>query len=195
MANNTVDESIKKGQYLKKTGPDSYVHYHLDTDDSVVYLSEKIDGTDGSGAAYAKDAKLHDALCALYTLASEGGKAATALDELSALVSGHLNNTNNPHQVSKDDVKLGLVVNATMDTTPTENSNNYVKSGGVYHAIKNVSAKADKAISIANGQSHAYVFADITGLKSGTLSNNQPIQSGYKVGDSIYIIAPDVSDF
>ena len=195
MANNTVDESIKKGQYLKKTGPDSYVHYHLDTDDSVVYLSEKIDGENGSDAAYAKDATLHEALGALYTLASEGGKAATDLDELSALVSGHLNNTNNPHQVSKDDVKLGLVVNATMDTTPTENSNNYVKSGGVYHAIKNVSAKADKAISIANGQSHAYVFADITGLKSGTLSNNQPIQSGYKVGDSIYIIAPDVSDF
>ena len=45
MANNTIDESIKKGQYLKKTGPNSYVHYHLDTDDSVVYLSEKIDGT------------------------------------------------------------------------------------------------------------------------------------------------------
>lgn len=192
MANNTI--SIKKGQYLKKTGPDSYVHYHLDTDDSVVYLSEKIDGTDGSGAAYAKDATLHEALSALYTLASKGGQASTDLAALSELVAGHLNNINNPHQVSKDDVKLGSVVNAPMDTTPTENSNNYVKSGGVYHAIKNVSAKADQAISIANGQSHAYVFADVAGLRSGTLSSNQPI-SGYKVGDSIYIIAPDVSDF
>ena len=195
MANNTIDESIKKGQYLKKTGPDSYVHYHLDTDDSVVYLSEKIDGTDGSGAAYAKNAKLHDTLCALYTLASQGGEAATDLAELATLVEGHLNNIDNPHGVTKTQIGLGSVVNAPMDTTPTENSHNYVKSGGVYHAIKNVSAKADKAISIANGQSHAYVFADADGLKSGTLSNNQPIQNGYKVGDSIYIIAPDVSDF
>ena len=194
MANNTIDESIKKGQYLKKTGPNSYVHYHLDTDDSVVYLSAKIDGTDGSDAAYAKDATLHEALCALYTLASEGGHAATDLAELATLVNGHLNNANNPHKVSKDDVKLGSVVNAPMDKTPTEGSNNYVKSGGVYDAVKKVSDKADQAISIANGQSHAYVFADVAGLRSGTLSSNQPI-SGYKVGDSIYIIAPDVSDF
>ena len=193
MAN--IENNIKKGQYLKKTGPDSYVHYHFDTDDSVVYLSEKIDGTDGSGAAYAKDAKLHDTLCDLYTLASKGGEAATDLAELSTLVSGHLDNTNNPHKVSKSQVGLGSVVNAPMDDTPTKNSNNYVKSGGVYTAVKNVSDKADQAISIANGQSRAYVFADVDGLRSGTLSNNQPIQSGYKVGDSIYIIAPDVSDF
>ena len=193
MAN--IENNIKKGQYLKKTGPDSYVHYHRDTDDSVVYLSEKIDGANESGAAYAKDARLHDTLCALYTLASRGGEAATDLAELAALVEGHLNNANNPHKVSKDEVKLGSVVNAPMDDTPTKDSNNYVKSGGVYTAVKNVSDKADQAISIANGQSHAYVFADVDGLRSGTLSNNQPIQSGYKVGDSIYIIAPDVSDF
>ena len=195
MANNTIDESIKKGKYLKKTGPNSYVHYHLDTDDSVVYLSEKIDGTDGSGAAYAKNAKLHDTLCALYTLASQGGQAAINLATLKQNVDAHIANKSNPHNVTKAQVGLGDVINAPMDTTPTENSHNYVKSGGVYHAIKNVSAKADKAISIANGQSHAYVFADVAGLKSGTLSNNQPIQSGYKVGDSIYIILPDVSDF
>ena len=190
----TMDKNIKKGQYLKKTGADSYVHYHFDTDDSVVYLSDKIDGADGSGAAYAKDAKLHDTLCALYTLASKGGQASTDLAALLAKVDAHIANKSNPHGVNKDDVKLGLVVNAPMDNTPTENSNNYVKSGGVYHAIKNVSTKADQAISIANGQSHAYVFTDVAGLKSGTLSNGQTI-SKYKVGDSIYIIAPDVSDF
>lgn len=190
----TIEKNIKKGQYLKKTGADSYVHYHFDTDDSIVYLSEKIDGANGNGAAYAKDARLHDTLCALYTLASEGGKASTDLAELATLVGEHLNNANNPHQVTKDQVKLGLVVNASMDNAPTANSNNYVKSGGVYTAVKKVSDKADQAISIANGQSHAYVFADVAGLRSGTLSSNQPI-SGYKVGDSIYIIAPDVSDF
>lgn len=190
----TIDNNIKKGQYLKKTGADSYVHYHFDTDDSIVYLSEKIDGENGSGAAYAKDARLHDTLCALYTLASQGGQASTDLAELAKLVEGHLSNTNNPHQVDKVDVKLGSVVNAPMDPTPTKGSNNYVKSGGVYDAVKNVSAKADQAISIANGQSHAYVFADVAGLRSGTLRNGQTI-SEYKVGDSIYIIAEDVSDF
>lgn len=190
----TIENNIKKGQYLKKTAADSYVHYHFDTDDSIVYLSEKIDGADGNGAAYAKDARLHDTLCALYTLASEGGQAATDLAELLTKVDAHIANKKNPHGVDKVDVKLGSVVNAPMDNTPTENSNNYVKSGGVYHAIKNVSARAEQAISIANGQSHAYVFADVAGLRSGTLSSNQPI-SGYKVGDSIYIIHPDISDF
>lgn len=191
----TIEKNIKKGQYLKKTDTDSYVHYHFDTDDSVVYLSEKIDGADGNGVAYAKDATLHDTLCALYTLASKGGQASTDLATLTQKVNAHITNKNNPHGVTKQQVGLGSVVNATMDNTPTENSDNYVKSGGVYTAIKNASNKADQAISIANGQSRAYVFANIAGLKSGTLSNNQPIQSGYKVGDSIYIIAPNVSDF
>ena len=194
MANNTIDESIKKGQYLKKTGPDSYVHYHLDTDDSVVYLSGKIDGVNGSGAAYAKDAKLHDTLCALYTLASEGGQASTDLAALKQKVNTHIQNVSNPHNVNKKQVGLGSVINAAMDDEPIAGSNNYVKSGGVYKAVKNVDDKVEQVRSIANGQSHAYVFADVTGLRSGTLSNKQPI-SGYKVGDSIYIIAPDVSDF
>ena len=193
MAN--IENNIKKGQYLKKTGPDSYVHYHFDTDDSIVYLSDKIDGADGSGAAYAKDATLHETLCALYTLASQGGKAATDLATLITNVNEHIQNKSNPHDVKPAQIGLGLVVNATMDKTPTKNSNNYVKSGGVYTAVKNLEDKVEQVRSIANGQSHAYVFADVAGLRSGTLSNNQPIQSGYKVGDSIYIIAPDVSDF
>lgn len=190
----TIENNIKKGQYLKKTGADSYIHYHFDTDDSIVYLSEKIDGADGSGTAYAKDAKLHDTLCALYTLASEGGKASIDLATLTATVDAHIKNKSNPHGVNKTQVGLGSVVNAPMDDIPTEDSHNYVQSGGVYAAIRGVSNRAEQAISIANGQSRAYVFADVAGLRSGTLSSNQPI-SGYKVGDSIYIIAPDVSDF
>ena len=191
---NTITKDIKNGHYLKKTGKDTYVHYHIDTNDGIVYLSDKIDGADGSDAAYAKDATLHEALCALYTLASQGGEAAINLATLTTKVDDHIANKSNPHDVKPAQIGLGSVVNAPMDNTPTENSHNYVKSGGVYHAIKNVSAKADQAISIANGQSHAYVFADVAGLESGTLSNNQFI-SGYKVGDSIYIISTDVSDF
>lgn len=190
----TITET-KNGQYLKKTGADSYVHYQFDTNDGVVYLSDKIDGANGSGAAYAKDATLHATLCALYTLASKGGQAATDLANLLAKVNEHIANKSNPHNVKPSQIGLGSVVNAPMDPTPKENSDNYVKSGGVYTAIQNVSNRAEQAISIANGQSRAYVFADVAGLRSGTLSNRQPIQSGYKVGDSIYIIATDVSDF
>ena len=193
MANDTI-KSTKNGKYLKKTGVDSYVHYQFDTNDGVVYLSEKIDGANGSGAAYAKDATLHETLCALYTLASKGGEAATGLATLITKVDDHIANKSNPHNVKPAQIGLGNVVNVPMDNEPTKNSNNYVKSGGVYTAVRKASDKADQAISIANGQSHAYVFADVAGLRSGTLSSNKPI-SGYKVGDSIYIIAPDVSDF
>lgn len=190
---NTITET-KNGKYLKKTDANSYVHYQFDTNDSIVYLSGKIDGADGNGADYAKDATLHKTLCALYTLASKGGQASTDLATLTTKVDNHIKNVNNPHNVNKQQVGLGSVINASMDNTPIENSNNYVKSGGVYTAVKNVSDKADQAISIANGQSRAYVFADVAGLRSGTLSNGQTI-SGYKVGDSVYIIDPDVSDF
>lgn len=195
MANSITN--IKKGQYLKKTGADSYIHYHFDTDDSIVYLVDKLEQIQGEGDSshYAKNTTLHETLCALYTLASKGGQASTDLATLIAKVEAHIANKSNPHGVNKTQVGLGNVVNKGMDNAPTENSDNYVKSGGVYTAVKNVSAKADQAISIANGQSRAYVFANIAGLKSGTLSNNQPIQSGYKIGDSIYIIAPNVSDF
>ena len=192
MANTITD--TKNGKYLKKTRKDSYVHYQFDTNDGIVYLSDKIDGTDGSDAAYAKDATLHETLCALYTLASQGGQAAINLATLKQNVDAHIANKSNPHDVKPAQIGLGSVVNAPMDNTPTENSNHYVKSGGVYEAVKKASDKADQAISIANGQSHAYVFANVDGLMAGTLSNNQPI-SEYKVGDSIYIIAPDVSDF
>lgn len=194
MANSIT--STKNGKYLKKTGADSYVHYQFDTNDGIVYLINKLDKIEGEGDSshYAKGTTLHETLSALYTLASKGGQASTDLATLTATVNAHIQNTDNPHRVTKTQVGLGSVVNAPMDNRPTENSNNYVKSGGVYTAVKNASDKADRAISIANGQSHAYVFADVAGLRSGTLSSNQPI-SGYKVGDSIYIIAPDVSDF
>ena len=50
----------------------------------------------------------------------------------------HLEDTNNPHQVTKEQVGLEYVVNASMDNDPLENSTNYVKSGGVYSAVASV---------------------------------------------------------
>lgn len=188
---NTIT-STKNGKYLKKQDKNgSYIHYQFDTNDAIVYLS----GTVGTGTgAIAKDTTLHEALNTIYTLANKGGQASTDLAALTTKVNAHINDKGNPHGVTAKQVGLGSVVNAPMDNTPTANSNNYVKSGGVYTAVKNVSDKADQAISIANGQSRAYVFADVNGLMAGTLSNKQSI-SGYKVGDSIYVIATNVSDF
>lgn len=47
----------------------------------------------------------------------------------------HLIDTNNPHIVTKSQVGLGDVVNQGMDSTPTDSSQKYVTSGGVYSAI------------------------------------------------------------
>lgn len=185
---NTITET-KNGKYLKKTKADSYVHYQFDTNDAVVYLSEKID--DGSDADYAKDATLHRALSALYTLASKGGQAATDL----ATLTRNFNDLKEKHTSDINAVNTSIATtnsNLLGTTSDTAGANTI---HGANKAAKNAQDTADRAISIANGQSRAYVFANVAGLKSGTLSNNQPIQSGYKVGDSIYIIDPDVSDF
>ena len=56
-------------------------------------------------------------------------------------LTSHTGNTSNPHNVTKAQVGLTSVVDKPMDNTPTESSDNYVKSGGVYDALDE---KADK---------------------------------------------------
>lgn len=191
----TIEKNIKKGQYLKKTDTDSYVHYHFDTDDSVVYLIDKLDrihgGGEGDSSHYAKGTTLHETLCALYTLASKGGQAST---DLATLIRNFEDlKVKHTSDISAVNTSIATTQSDLLGTASDAAGANTIH--GANKAAKNASDKADQAISIANGQSRAYVFANIAGLKSGTLSNNQPIQSGYKVGDSIYIIAPNVSDF
>lgn len=186
----TIEKNIKKGQYLKKTDADTYVHYHFDTDDSIVYLSEKIDGEDGSGAAYAKDAKLHDTLCALYTLASKGGQAATDLVTLKQKV----NNLEAKHtsDISAVNTSITTTRNDLLGTISDEAGANTIY--GANKAAKNAQDKANSAYNLASGQSRAWVFTNVHDLMGGTLSNKESI-SGYKVGDSIYLIETNVSDF
>lgn len=202
----TIENNIKKGQYLKKTGADSYVHYHFDTDDSIVYLSDnlnKIEGEENS-SHYAKDAKLHDTLCALYTLASKGGQASTDLATLKQKVNEHIQNVSNPHRVNKGQVGLGSVINAPMDNEPIAGSNNYVKSGGVYTAVRNVSKKANSAYDLASGLSKAYVFGNASavyhGRVGGTVDSDGAtagtvIDKAFKVGDSVYVKDTLINDF
>lgn len=186
----TIENNIKKGKYLKKTAADSYVHYHFDTDDSIVYLSEKIDGSDGNGAAYAKDAKLHDTLCALYTLASKGGQAATGLATLTQRVTDlEAKHTNDINAVN---TSITTTRNDLLGTTSDTAGANTIY--GANKAAKNAQDKANSAYNLASGQSRAWVFTNVHDLMGGTLSNKESI-SGYKVGDSIYLIETNVSDF
>lgn len=178
---------IKKTKYTKKTRAGVYDVYHFETDDNQVLLDEAVGNI-------AKGTTLHDALTKIKGTADTGGQVAKDL-------AAHVARTDNPHQVTKDQVKLGNVVNAKMDDAPTANSNNYVKSGGVYTAVSeaktaagNAQSKADAAYDLANGRTRAFVFSDVTGLTSGTKSDKTAI-SGYKVGDNIYIVAKGVADF
>lgn len=64
-------------------------------------------------------------------LIAKANKGATASDTLDA----HMEDTGNPHNVTKAQVGLELVENKGMDATPTANSNNYVSSSGVKNYV------------------------------------------------------------
>lgn len=53
----------------------------------------------------------------------------------------HIENNENPHNVTKTQIGLSEVENLPIDDTPTLNSENYVKSGGVFNALED---KVDK---------------------------------------------------
>lgn len=53
----------------------------------------------------------------------------------------HIENNENPHNVTKTQIGLSDVENLPIDDAPTLNSENYIKSGGVFNALEN---KVDK---------------------------------------------------
>lgn len=196
----TIEKNIKKGQYLKKKDADTYVHYHFDTDDSIVYLSEKIDGTDGSGAAYAKDATLHDTLCALYTLASEGGQAATDLATLTQKVEAL--KTQHTSDINTVNTSIATTKSDLLGTTSDKAGANTIY--GANNAAKNAQEKANSAYDLASGLSKAYVFGNASavyhGRVGGTVDSDGAtagtvIDKGFKVGDSVYVKDKLINDF
>ena len=77
-------------------------------------------------------------------LQNEITRATNKENELSSRCDGydsHISNKNNPHNVTKTQIGLNNVENLPIDNTPTLNSENYVKSGGVFNALEN---KVDK---------------------------------------------------
>lgn len=195
----TIENNIKKGQYLKKTGADSYVHYHFDTDDSIVYLSDKIDG-DGNGADYAKGVALHKTLSTLYTLASKGGQAATDLATLTEKVK-------NLEEKHTNDISA---VNTSIATTKSDllGTDSDAAGANTIHgankAAKNAQDKANSAYNLASGLSKAYVFGNASavyhGRVGGTVDGDGAtagtvIDNGFKVGDSVYVKDTLINDF
>lgn len=185
MPTNSIGKT-KKAKYTKLESIDkntqdcTYDVYHFETDTNQVLL-------DADVGDIPKGTKLQATLERIKNIADTGGQGAKDL-------ATHVANKNNPHGVTKAQVGLGSVVNAGMDDNPTSGSNNYVKSGGVYTAVKDAKDKADAAYGLASGRSRAFVFNDVSGLTSGTLPDKSAI-SGYKLGDSIYIVATNVADF
>ena len=64
----------------------------------------------------------------------------TSINAVATSLKSHAEDNNNPHNVTASQVGLGLVINASMDSDPLRDSNNYVRSGGVYNSIANVNA-------------------------------------------------------
>ena len=202
MANNTVDESIKKGQYLKKTGPNSYVHYHLDTDDSVVYLIDKLEKIQGeeNSSHYAKGTTLHETLSALYTLASKGGQAATNLAALTTKVNDL--ETKHTSDISAVNTSITTTRNDLLGTTSDKAGANTIH--GANKAAKNAQDKANSAYNLASGLSKAYVFGNASavyhGRVGGTVDSDGAtagtvIDKDFKVGDSVYVKDTLINDF
>lgn len=73
------------------------------------------------------------------------------IDGVASDLATHEADTANPHSVTKAQVGLGSVVNAGMDNAPTANSDNYVKSGGVYAAIPKITISSSAPTGGSDG--------------------------------------------
>lgn len=68
---------------------------------------------------------------------SDGTGSVYGWDALTTKINNHIDNTNNPHEVTKAQVGLENVENKALDNKVTENSTNYIQSGAVFDAINN----------------------------------------------------------
>ena len=117
-------------------------------------------------------------------------------------------NADLPAYPTKTSLGLDNVVNVGLDNTPTQYSDNGVKSGGVYSAIANVA-------EVAEGKTKNYVISDsaltgyvndsfnstndtitivISGSKIKDIEGNDVNLSAFKVGDIVSITETNVPD-
>lgn len=62
----------------------------------------------------------------------------------------HLINKENPHEVTKEQIGLGSVVNTGDSDTPVENGTDKFTTGGAYHLQQNINEKQDTLVSGEN---------------------------------------------
>ena len=143
---------------------------------------------------------MHDTLCALYTLASEGGHAATDLAELTKKV----NNLEKKHtsDISAVNTSITTTKNDLLGTTSDAAGANTIH--GANKAAKNAQDKANSAYNLASGLSKAYVFGNASavyhGRVGGTVDSDGAtagtvIDKDFKVGDSVYVKDILINDF
>jgi hypothetical protein len=65
------------------------------------------------------------------------GGVKIAINEVVNTIEAHKNKIN-PHGITKETIGLNKIINASMDVIPQENSDNYISSGAVDAAIKDV---------------------------------------------------------
>ena len=68
---------------------------------------------------------------------SDGTGSVNGWVALTTKINNHIDNTNNPHKVTKAQVGLENVENKALDNKVTENSTNYIQSGAVFDVINN----------------------------------------------------------
>ena len=152
-------------------------------DDSAVTTIKLNDGAVTSakiGSSAVTNAKINDGAVSYDKLATalknliDGKASQTDLDIVSGALTSHTGNTSNPHSVTKSQVGLSDVVNKPMDNTPTNNSDNYIKSGGVYTALNDkASLSSENEFNNANTFNNTTTFTDEVDLNFSTLYDEQ----------------------
>jgi hypothetical protein len=102
------------------------------------------------------------------TALSSGEKLSIAFGKLTKAVSSlisHINNTNNPHSVTKAQVQLGDVVNTGDSATPVENGTTKFTTGGAYTLKKDLT---DIAESLPTDAVLHYSFDEVPDYPDGT---------------------------
>lgn len=101
-----------------------------------------------------------------------------SLEALKEKIDKHINDYTNPHNVTKEQVGLGNVVNQGMDITPTKGSEKYISSGGVYDSIEKFKTDLNAISEAINQIEKDYATKDyVVGNFANKYDTNKAIES------------------
>lgn len=90
-----------------------------------------------TGGAYSMKSNLEQSISNTQTGLEQ------SISGVSSNLSSHVNNTNNPHHVTKAQVELGNVVNTSDSNNPTEGGTQKFTTGGAYNLMMNIESRVD----------------------------------------------------